>query len=60
MRFSTVFEPRMPLRGAQGEDGAHASTTPGAVQQAAVPPRDLPDDLDQRVRQIGEWQLEDW
>lgn len=60
MRFSTVFEPRMPLRGAQGQDSAHASSIPTEVRQAAIPPRELPDDLDQRVRQIGEWQLEDW
>jgi hypothetical protein len=49
----------MPLRGAQGEDSAHASSVPLPVQQAAGPP-ELPDDLDQRVRQSGEWQLEDW
>lgn len=25
-----------------------------------APEDDLPEDLDQRVRRIGEWQLEDW
>lgn len=59
MRFSTVFEPRMPLRGAQGEDSAHSGAPP-ASQQAVLLPAELPDDLDQRVRQSGEWQLEDW
>lgn len=46
------------MRAAQAEERAaqqHVTAEP-----PAPPPQELPDDLDQRVRQIGEWQLEDW
>ena len=62
MRFSAVFEPRQPMRLAQVDErapvGMQVSTTP--QDQAALPSQGLPEDLDQRVRQSGEWQLEDW
>lgn len=58
MRFSAVFEPRMPMRNAQAEERAAQQQAQG--EPIAAPPQQLPDDLDQRVRQIGEWQLEDW
>jgi hypothetical protein len=60
MRFSAVFEPRiMPIRIVQGEERAlPANGAPAEGTQA--PQDDVPEDLDQRVRQVGEWQLEDW
>lgn len=61
MRLSSVFDPRFPVRFPQSQERADA---PQASQQIAstlpLTAQDLPDDLDQRVRQIGEWQLEDW
>jgi hypothetical protein len=58
MRFSAAFESGMPMRAAQAQERAVQQQV--AAEQTAIPPQDLPDDLDQRVRQIGEWQLEDW
>jgi hypothetical protein len=58
MRFSAVFEPRMPMRAAQAEE--RAAQQEAKTELPAPPLQELPDDLDQRVRQIGEWQLEDW
>ena len=60
MRFSSVFQlpavpqhPAAPVReAAPAEDANEAS----AVTPAG-PAQDLPDDLDARVRLIGEWQL---
>lgn len=46
------------MRAAQAQERAVQQQV--AAEQTAIPPQDLPDDLDQRVRQIGEWQLEDW
>ena len=55
MRFSSIFQPKSPEpRKASGEGSARPEPT-GAV--AATPAEDLPDDLDARVRLIGEWQL---
>jgi hypothetical protein len=59
MRFSSVFEPRMPLRMEQAEQRVPQGMPP-AEDRRAPAATDLPDDLDQRVRQVGEWQLEDW
>lgn len=57
MRFSSAFDPPQPMRSAQAEDRPpETPATPIAPIQADA----LPDDLDQRVRQVGEWQLEDW
>jgi hypothetical protein len=59
MRLSTVFEtPRMPMPIAQGDEHASEKLAPVTAQPA--PAKEVPDDLDQRVREIGEWQLEDW
>jgi hypothetical protein len=66
MRFSSVFQlaavpqnPAAPVREAAPADGA--SETPAqpaaASPPAPVPGQDLPEDLDARVRLIGEWQL---
>ena len=60
MRFSTVFQlPLVPRLTAEGpapvrveEPAAPKSPPPAAAALAA-----LPEDLDQRVRMIGEWQL---
>ena len=60
MRFSSVFESTPPMRIAQAPDRAEESF---AVSTPATPnpaPAETLDDLEQRVRQIGEWQLEDW
>lgn len=54
MRFSSAFQnsrPPQPKRSAEPRATEEASRTP------APPPQDLPDDLDARVRLIGEWQL---
>ena len=56
MRFSTLFEPSPPVRSAPAREQALAP-----AQVAPAPPvQPPPDDLDQRVRETGEWQLEDW
>ena len=59
MRFSAVFDPKLPMRTAQAEDRAE-ETRAAAPSKPPVTAQSLPDDLDQRVRQSGEWQLEDW
>ena len=60
MRFSAVFQPPLPPR------LAAERTAPVRVEELAAPvlpvPQaplfaDLPEDLDQRVRMVGEWQL---
>lgn len=57
MRFSSVFQPpavpqpvTLPRRAAQADEEPPAATR-------TVPGQDLPEDLDERVRLIGEWQL---
>ena len=60
MRFSSVFEPRMPLRMEQGEERAPQGMPATASERQAPAAQELAEDLDQRVRQSGEWQLEDW
>jgi hypothetical protein len=59
MRFSNVFDPQPPMRAAQGCERGEDAHSPAAGTPPAAP-QEVPDDLDQRVRQIGEWQLEDW
>jgi hypothetical protein len=52
MRFSALFQnPRPQPHAAQAEP---AGETP---PPATLPAPDLPDDLDARVRMVGEWQL---
>ncbi len=61
MRLSSVFDSKFSVRFPQLQE--HAATAAAAKQAANSMPvlaQDLPEDLDQRVRQIGEWQLEDW
>lgn len=55
MRFSSIFQPAPPApRQPQVPDPARPQP---AEDQKAAAPVDLPDDLDARVRLIGEWQL---
>jgi hypothetical protein len=59
MRFSSVFQlPAVPQQDAAPVQAA-ATTRPESAEQppAAAPGPDLPEDLDARVRLIGEWQL---
>ena len=52
MRFSSLFQSPTPAPEARRDEPAReAPHPPGA------PAQDLPDDLDARVRLIGEWQL---
>lgn len=61
MRFSAVFDPILPMRTSQAEDRAEDRPRSESAPAAAPwPPQQPPEDLDQRVRQVGEWQLEDW
>jgi hypothetical protein len=57
MRFSSVFQLPLSHRAdAQPVEGGRV-VAPAAAEPAAPAYQDLPDDLDQRVRMIGEWQL---
>jgi hypothetical protein len=58
MRFSSVFQlPAVPQQpAAPVRDAAPLAKTNEPPAQA-MPELDLPDDLDARVRLIGEWQL---
>ncbi|MEJ5992604.1 hypothetical protein WG902_21570 [Ramlibacter sp. PS3R-8] len=65
MRFSAVFQLPLPLpRAAQEGAAAGLEATAIIPVSAAAPepsrlPLDLPEDLDARVRLVGEWQLGD-
>ena len=52
MRFSSIFQNSKPTSTERGEDKPRDNPAP-----SAAPSRDLPDDLDARVRLVGEWQL---
>lgn len=56
MRFSSVFQLQQPQRLAPEAPAAMRvlETEPAAMLPPAAEP---PDDLDQRVRLVGEWQL---
>ncbi len=59
MRFSAIFQlPAVPPQQAAPTRPA-LEREAAAVQEAArtAPPADLPDELDARVRMVGEWQL---
>lgn len=70
MRFSqaiiTKQAPPPPVDGALADavaaagDPARSFGTTVANTSAPWPADSPPDDLDQRVRQVGEWQLGDW
>lgn len=52
MRFSSIFQPAPPASEQAQEEPPSEST-----QVEAVSPHELPDELDARVRLVGEWQL---
>ena len=52
MRFSALFQ--TPL---SQPTAAQAEPVPETPPPPALPVQDLPDDLDARVRLVGEWQL---
>ena len=54
MRFSSVFQQTTPLPEARREEPAREKPQP-----AVTPAADLPDELDARVRMVGEWQLDE-
>ena len=53
MRFSPIFHTK-PLPEARPEEPAHEDPVP-----VAAPGAELPDELDARVRLVGEWQLDE-
>ena len=61
MRFSTAITPQTTPADAERAramlDAMEVAPRPGATAQAPWPADAPPDDLDQRVRQVGEWQL---
>jgi hypothetical protein len=60
MRFSSAFQPHRepPQSAAPEQEGAPATVSVEVPSPApAARPQELPDDLDARVRLIGEWQL---
>jgi hypothetical protein len=60
MRFSTAFQLPLASRLAAEGPAPVREEKPAAEPEPAAPRKaylDLPDDLDQRVRLIGEWQL---
>jgi hypothetical protein len=52
MRFSSVFRHPHPPSEVRPEESAQENPQP-----VTLPGQELPDDLDARVRLIGEWQL---
>lgn len=59
MRFSSIFQlaavPLQPALPAAGSAVPAVEVEPAAAVPIAIP--ELPDDLDARVRLVGEWQL---
>lgn len=59
MRFSALFQSRPSRPTPEGERlAAQAVPAPGAPAAPATP--DLPEDLDARVRLLGEWQVSEY
>jgi hypothetical protein len=56
MRFSSVFQPTVPGAESAGADALRAPAEERAPESRPAA-QDLPDDLDARVRLVGEWQL---
>lgn len=52
MRFSSIFQQASPPQEVRREEPARENPQP-----QVAPGQDLPEDLDARVRLIGEWQL---
>jgi hypothetical protein len=60
MRFSAIFQLPLPRpRAAQPAEPVREAAALPPPQARAAPLQDLPEDLDARVRLIGEWQLGD-
>ena len=62
MRFSAVFQLPLPLPRAAQAEPVRVEPAPDVPAAAVVAepsrwPMDLPEDLDARVRLVGEWQL---
>lgn len=58
MRFSSIFQPNPPApRKPQVDAAAHEEPVQPAPASVSATAADLPDDLDARVRLVGEWQL---
>jgi hypothetical protein len=55
MRFSSLFQPTPPA--SEQRQQQQQQRPREAAQRAAVLPQELPDELDARVRLVGEWQL---
>jgi hypothetical protein len=55
MRFSSLFQSPHSLRPEAGRE--HPRPEAESVPSMPAPLQDLPEDLDARVRLIGEWQL---
>ncbi|MDB5900207.1 MAG: hypothetical protein JWP22_1029 [Ramlibacter sp.] len=56
MRFSSVFQ--LPSSRPRAAKAAEPVRDIAPLPETAMPvPQDLPDELDARVRMIGEWQL---
>ena len=58
MRFSSLFQlPAVPQQSAAPVRQAAPAEQSNEQPAAPAPAQELPDDLDERVRLIGEWQL---
>ena len=59
MRFSSIFQlPAVPVQPAVATEGVAAARTDAQEPPVAVRALpELPEDLDARVRLVGEWQL---
>jgi hypothetical protein len=55
MRFSSLFQHPAPQPA--DPEPVRAQAAPQEAAQPAPPAQELPDDLDARVRLLGEWQL---
>jgi hypothetical protein len=57
MRFSAAIQPQQPLRTTTASDFIRRIVSGQLPQQQPAPVRadELPADLDQRVRLVGEW-----
>jgi hypothetical protein len=56
MRFSSIFQLPVAPRATPARELASTQRTPEPAAPAASP-AELPEDLDARVRLVGEWQL---
>ncbi|MDB5953965.1 hypothetical protein [Ramlibacter sp.] len=55
MRFSSIFQAPSTPRPEAARERPRPETEP--APGPSLPPQELPEDLDARVRLIGEWQL---